>query len=84
MLKVTADNCPSAYLSIIALEMFTNKLYPTRTHVSMGALVNFPLTLEIGALNVHQKPWRSCIFGGRQILTVHTNERMVVYPGYLR
>ncbi len=48
MLKVTADNCPSAYLSIIALEMFTNKLYPTRTHLSMGALVNFPLTLEIG------------------------------------
>jgi hypothetical protein len=61
MLKVTADNCPSAYLSIIALEMFTNKLYPTGTQLSMGALVNFPLTLEIGALDVHQKPWRSRI-----------------------
>ena len=56
MLKVTADNCSSAYQSIIALEMFTNKLYPTRTHLSMGALVNVSLTLEIGALDVYQKP----------------------------
>ncbi len=73
MLKVTADNCPSAYLSIIALEMFTNKLYPTRTHLSMGALVIFPPTLEIGTLDVHQNPWRSRIFGGGQILTAHTS-----------
>jgi len=48
-LKVTADNCPSAYLSIIALEMFTNKLYPTRMHLSMCTWVNFPLTLEARA-----------------------------------
>ena len=51
MLQVTDDNCPSANLSIIALEMFTNKLYLTRTHVSMGALVNFPLTIDAGSLH---------------------------------